>query len=68
MKNINLTVMRHRRSNILAREKKSVRDSIYNSLVNTDRIQPIGIGIEQLSGDDTGVFFIQWDTAMNELV
>ena len=36
--------------------------------MNTDKKQPIDIIIEQPSKDDTGEFFAQWDTTMNELV
>ena len=68
MKKIISPVVRHRRSKRLANEKKAVRDSIYNSLFNTDRIRPIDIVIDKLSEDDTGALFAQCDIAMNKLV
>ena len=67
MTKINLPAVRHRRSKQLAR-KQAVRDSIYKSLVNTDNKLPIDIILEQLSEDDTGALFAQWDTTMNQLV
>ena len=68
MKKINLPAVRHQRSKRLTREKKSVRDSIYNSSVNTDRIRPIYVVIDQLSEDDTSALFAKWNTTMSELL
>ena len=65
---IKLPAVRNRRSKQLDRKKWAVKDSIYKSPVNTDRKLPIDIIIDQLSEDDTGALFAQWDTIMNELV
>ena len=46
MKKINLPVVRHRRLKRLAREKKAIRDNIYQSLVNSNNSGPIDTIIE----------------------
>ena len=68
MTKINLPALRHHRSKQLAREKQAVRDSIYKSLGNTDKKLPIDIIREQLSEEDTGALFAQWDATINKLV
>ena len=47
---------------------RAIRDSIYQSFMNTNSAGHINSDVNQLGEENDGVLFTQWDKAMKQLV
>ena len=65
---MNLPAMRHRKKIRIKREQKAIRESLYNTIVSTDKLNDLQLAIRHMTEPDDKAPFASWNTIVDKLL